>query len=518
MLEFEKKIDDFIRANELFSLGDSVLLAVSGGADSIALLYTMGALKAEKVLRIELFCAHINHQLRGAEADKDESFVLEQAAALNIPVFTKQVDVREFARRNKLSIETAARKLRIENLLDIAGANNCNCIATGHQKNDNAETVMQRLSRGTGFRGLGGIRPVLVFGDLVLAKRQAVARKVKFVRPLLCVTRDEIIKYLKERNLKWRIDHTNADCTYRRNFIRHRLLPALQQQSDSSIVEQLFGLSRSAQRFYDLVCSRAEKTWPKLARCAGDKVELNLKSFLLEPEPVKIELIRRSLTCLGSGERDLTQKHYEKILRLAKQNIGGKKIELPGRFVVRHEYRNLVFARCEKEAVVGEEISSSVTLEVPSRMQFGQYLIEATILDAGYSMLDARRKTKSRIEDRGSRIKFVERFDLDKLKLPVVVRSRLDGDRFWPLGLALRQAQDGEHSRTAGQKKVGKFLTAARVPEEVRQNVLIVADSEKIIWVWPIRISEETKITDETQKILQLKISKFSFSDCQLSI
>jgi len=358
--------------------------------------------------------------------------------------------------------------------------------------------VMQRLSRGTGFRGLGGIRPVLVFGD-----------KVRFVRPLLCVTRDEIIKYLKERNLKWRIDHTNADCTYRRNFIRHRLLPAvhsgqagmpaLQQQGDSSIVEQLFGLSRSAQRFYDLVCSRAEKMWPNLARCAGDKAELNLKSFLLEPEPVKVELIRRCLTCLGSGERDLTQKHYEKILRLAKQNISGKKIELPGSFTVRHEYRNLVFARCEKEAGLGEEISSSVTLEVPSRTQFGQYLIEATICLAPRSFDPAQDRFIAGLPSQAfsavvaTKAGFIERFDLDKVKPPLVVRSRQDGDRFWPLGLE-------------GKKKVGKFLTVARVPEEIRQNVLIFADREKIIWVWPIRISEEAKITDETQKILQLKI------------
>jgi len=482
MLEFEKKIADFIKANELFNSGDRVLLAVSGGADSIALLYTMEALKAEKVLHIELFCAHINHQLRGADADNDESFVIEQAAVLNIPVFTRQVDVRGFARRNKLSIETAARKLRIENLLDIAAANNCNCIAAGHQKNDNAETVLQRLSRGTGFRGLGGIRPVRIFDD-----------KVKLVRPLLCVTRDEIITYLEERNLRWRIDHTNADCTYRRNFIRHRLLPDLQQHSDSSIVEQLFDLSRSAQRFYDLVCSRAEKMWLKLVRCASDKVELNLRGFLLEPEPVKVELIRRSLTYLGSGERDLSQKHYEKILRLARQNISGKKIELPGSFKVQREYENLIFTRCEKEAVVGEDISSSVTLEIPGRTQFGQYLIETTIFDAGCSMLDARRKTKSRIENRESRIKFVERFDLDKVKPPLIVRPRQDGDKFWPLGLK-------------AEKKIGKFLTAEKVPQEIRRKALIVADSEKTIWVWPIRMGEQAKITDETQKILQLKI------------
>jgi tRNA(Ile)-lysidine synthase len=476
MSGFEKKISDFIKANELFNSGDRVLLAVSGGADSIALLYTMEALKAEKVLHIELFCAHINHHLRGADADADESFVLEQAAVLNIPVFARQVDVRGFARSNKLSIETAARKLRIENLLDIAAANNCNCIATGHQKNDNAETVLQRLSRGTGFRGLGGIRPVRVFDN-----------KVKIVRTLLCVTRDEVIQYLQKRGLRWRIDHTNADCTYRRNFIRHRLLPDLQQHNDSSIVEQLFGLSGSAQRFYDLVCSRAEKIWPKLARCASGKVELNLRDFLLEPEPVKVELIRRGLTSSGSGERDLSQKHYEKILRLARQNISGKQIELPGSFTVQREYENLIFTRYKKKAVVGEEISISVTLEVPGRTQFGQYLIEATIC------LAPRSGSREAGTFAGLPSKFIESFDLDKLKPPLIVRPRQDGDKFWPLGLK-------------AEKKIGKFLTAEKVPQEIRRKALIIADSEKIIWVWPIRMSEQTKITNTTQKVLQLKV------------
>jgi tRNA(Ile)-lysidine synthase len=261
MLEFEKKIADFIKANDLFCSKDRVLLAVSGGADSIALLYTIYALKNQKVLDIELFCAHINHQLRAAEADTDERFVVAQTTNLNLPIVTKRMDVRGFAYQNKLSIETAARKLRIESLLDIAKANNCNRIATGHQKNDNAETVLQRMSRGTGFRGLGGIWPIRIFDN-----------KIKFVRPLLCVTRDEIIQYLHQQNLKWQTDHTNADCTYRRNYIRHRLLPALQKQSESCLVEQLFNLSQSAQRFYNLVCSRAEKTWLKLSKCANDKV------------------------------------------------------------------------------------------------------------------------------------------------------------------------------------------------------------------------------------------------------
>ncbi len=179
LLEFEQKVGDFIKANELFGSAERVLLAVSGGADSTALLYAMWGLKAKGVFDAELLCAHMNHQLRGTQADLDEDFVLAQAAELKLAITTKRLDVRGFAGRNKLSIETAARKLRIESLLQIARANDCRVVATAHQKNDNAETVLQRLVRGTGFRGLGGIWPVRVFAD-----------DIRFARPLLCVRRD----------------------------------------------------------------------------------------------------------------------------------------------------------------------------------------------------------------------------------------------------------------------------------------------------------------------------------------
>ena len=477
MLEFEKKVAGFIKANELFSSSDKILLAVSGGADSIALLYAMWALKTENILSAELHCGHINHQLRGAEADLDEDFVIAQAAKLKLPVMTKRIDVRGFARVNKLSIETAARNLRIESLLDIARTNNCSRIATGHQKNDNAETVLQRLARGTGFRGLGGIWPMRAFDG-----------NIRFVRPLLCVTRDEIIDYLEQRNLKWRIDYTNADCTYRRNYMRHRLLPALQQQCNSSIVEQLFSLSQSARRFYSSVCRHAENVWPKLADSADDKVVMNLGKFLSEPPAIKVELIRRSLTVLGSGERDLTQRHYEKILCLTEQNASGKKIELPGSFVVRREYGNLIFTRCEKRSHYNKQIGKSVELEVPGRTQFGQYLIEAIIFEAKEQKYLAPSFTGGFVPQ------FIEKFDLDKLEPPIFVRPREAGDKFWPLGLP-------------AEKKVGKFLTSAKVPQELRRKILIVTGCEKIIWVWPIRISEKAKITSDTRRILQLQIT-----------
>jgi len=479
---FEKKVAGFIKANGLFDSSNNVLLAVSGGADSTALLYAMCALKAGGVLDADFACAHINHQLRGAESEGDERFIIAQADNLNIAVTTKRLNVRGFARENKLSIETAARKLRIDALLDIAKTENCTRIATAHQKNDNAETIIHRLIRGTGFRGLGGIWPVRSFGD-----------GISFVRPLLCVTRDEIIEYLKERNLNWRVDRTNKNCTYRRNYIRHRLMPELQKECNGSVVEQLFELSQPARGFHRLVCGCAEKIWPELADCAGGKVMLGLKMFSTQPPVVKVELVRQSLTSLGSGEKDLTHQHYERILQLAEQNVSGKRIELPNGFTACYEYGKLIFARKKEQKQTKEKAGENKELKIPGRSQFGNYIIKAHIFEAegndnfnrflGYARNDMAEKDK-----------FAEWFDFDKVKLPVVVRFRQAGDRFWPLGLA-------------GEKRIGKFLTAAKVPRELRKEVLIVADSEKIIWLWPIRMSEQAKVTDETKKILQLRIT-----------
>jgi tRNA(Ile)-lysidine synthase len=482
LVEFEQKIARFGQANELFGPADRILLAVSGGADSIALLHVMHALKAVNELSAGLRCAHINHQLRGAEADSDEDFVAEQAAGLNLPITTRRVDVCAYAAENKLSIETAARQLRIQSLLEIVRANDCNVIATGHHKNDNAETILQRLTRGTGFRGLGGIRPSRIFSD-----------GLKFVRPLLCVTRDDIVRYLKSRKVQWREDHTNADCTYRRNFIRHRLLPALQQNCRGSIVDQLSQLAESASTFHRLIASRARQAWPELADCSDDEVTLDLKLFLAQPRPVQVELARQSLAAIGSGERNLTQVHYERILQLAESSIGSRKTDLPGRFTVRRDYGKMVFVRDREDSPSCAQIERSVTLDVPGSVTFGPYSIEATVSEAhaeGTERLETSSCMQStRISVEG---KFVERFDLGKVEVPLVVRYREPGDRFWPLGLA-------------GEKKVGKFFTAARVPPAMRKRVVIVADSEKIIWVCPLRMTELAKVTRETRRILQLR-------------
>lgn len=470
--DFENKVADFIKANRLCESADKILLAVSGGADSTALLHVMATLRTEGFLNAELLCAHINHQLRAAEADRDENFVIEQAGELKLPVTTKRIDVRGCAQKNKLSIETTARQLRIGALIDIARANECKWVATAHQENDNAETVLHRLLRGTGLRGLGGIRPMQLFDE-----------DIEFVRPLLCVERDEIVQYLKERNLKWHEDRTNYDCTYRRNFIRHRLMPTLQQDCTGSLVEQLFQLSQSSQRFYSLVCSCADEVWPTVAEGSSENPRLDVREFLAQPPAVRVELVRRSLAGIGSGERNLTQEHFERILQLAKQEIGGRKVELPGGFVVCREYEKLTFGRI-KDQHTEQQTCQSVEIEIPGQTRFGNYLVEAAVLEADVEAFEKFKAQKN---------ESVEWFDLDKLKPPLLVRLRQTGDRFWPLG-------------SPAEKKVGKFLTAARVPQGLRKRTLIVTDAEKIIWLWPIRMSEQARINARTRNILQLQI------------
>jgi tRNA(Ile)-lysidine synthase len=475
LCEFENKVAAFVKANCLFESADRIALALSGGADSTALLYAMVSLKNEYFLHADIVCVHINHQLRGADADTDEDFTVARAHDLQLPIATRRVDVRGFARKNKLSIETAARQLRIVNLLDIAKENNCDWIATAHHKNDNAETILQRLVRGTGFRGLAGIWPVRI-----------VAHDIRLARPLLCVTRNEVIEYLQKRNLRWRTDHTNADCTYTRNFIRHCLLPALQKDCTGSLVEQLSQLAQSACNFYKEVCVSADKAWPQLAEYEDDSLKLNVRMFLTRPMPVKIELVRRSLATVGSGQRDITRQHFKRICRLAESNVTGKKIELPSGFIVRREYEYLIFALHKKTPPPDELINKGIKVQIPGQTEFGQYVIEAAILEADDCDIEKFKTEKTSC---------IEWFDLEKLKLPLEARPRRPGDRFWPLGLE------------AG-KKVGKFLTADKAPDKLRHKVLVVTDSEKIIWLWPVRISEQTRVTEKTGKILQLQITE----------
>jgi tRNA(Ile)-lysidine synthase len=468
----EETVAEFIRRHGLFAGAERILLAVSGGADSIALLHILTALKARGRIEADLVCAHINHQLRGPASEADEQFVVAQANLLSLPVVARAVEARAHAQRQRLSLETAARQLRLGSLTEIARGRACAWIATGHQKNDNAETVLQRLRRGTGFRGLAGIWPARRFDDLQLAS------------PLLCATRDEIVQYLKRRALPWREDATNVDTAYTRNYIRHQLLPLLQQDARGSLVEELSELATSAERLYVRIEREAEEARSNVAQSVAGNVILDALGLASLPEPVAIELIRRAVVSLG-GESDWAGPHYKSVLQLAQKSKGGKRAALPGGLTARREWTQIILSTREPAGVgLAPPTSAPTVLAVPGETQFAGRVIEASILPRGE--MDLAKLTR----DKG---RFTEYLDVDHVKLPIMVRTRKAGDRFQPLGMA-------------GEKKVGKFLTTAKVPRQLRERILVLADREEIVWVYPIRIGERVKITVGTRRVLQLTI------------
>ena len=468
---FEQSVLEFIRSAGLIAGGSKVLVAVSGGADSVALLRVLCRLRDEGALECEIGAGHVNHGLRGAISDGDEGFVVDAAKELGVEVFCRRVDVAGYGRENGLSVETAGRVLRMGALLEIAESEGFGCIATAHHMDDNAETLVHRLGRGCGFRGLGGIWPKRVLRSGGFSGR--------FVRPLLCVSKAEILRYCNTHSIAWRDDHTNAELVFTRNRIRHLVLPAIDDSGE--LCEKLWELSQSAQRLEKVVGGKADKFFSEFVTEAADRVVVDKGALAGLGAIVRFEVVRRIIGSVGCGERDVTEGHYRQIGRICEEKNGG--MSLPGGCEVSVGRETVVF---EKKRFTEPLVLEEVGLVAGGAVCFGGWVFEVEKIDGSGFDLAGFVESKDR---------FVECFDADRMAGELVARRRKEGDRFWPLG-------------QAGEKKVGKFLTAGRVDGEVKREVVIVADGEKILWVAPVRGCEAAKVTGETKRILRVSMRR----------
>lgn len=333
---FEEKIADFIRREKLFGAGENVLAGVSGGADSLGLVLVLEALYRGKILTGGLYIGHVDHGLRGKWSEMDAEFTRKSGEKLGISTEIRYVNVAEYARNRGISIETAGREVRRSALQAMAGRQNCTSIAMGHHQEDNAETLIFRMGRGTGYRGMGGIRPVREFGG------------VRFVRPLLCVRRAEIEAYCRRRGFEWRRDHTNESLDYARNRVRHQILPYLQSQSSGDIVSALDNLSASCRRMQVRIEAEAEQARHQaVTEETPDVVRFAKRVFNSFARPVRVEVLRAGLMRLGSGEGSLTQGHYERMLSFAAGG-GGRTLELPGAYEMRVRRREFFLIRTDR--------------------------------------------------------------------------------------------------------------------------------------------------------------------------
>ena len=455
----------------LFQGIDRVLLAVSGGADSVAMAHALVRLRQQGAMDCNFVIGHINHRLRGAESDADEAFVDQLGESLGLPVVSQRMDINKYAAEQKLSIETAGRVVRLQSLVRMAIDNGCSAVATAHHKDDLAETMIHRFMRGTGFRGLCGIwAESEVYG-------------AKFIRPMLGLRRADIIQYSKDTSIQWREDASNRNINFTRNKIRHRLLPLLEAES-RSIVDQLSMLSLETQRFQQFLKKQAQEIIGKAEYPQKrDQFEIN-RGLLKELPPwVFYEVVRELLTVLGAGLRNYSQAHFKAITKMCGQE--STKADFPDGITLCTDGDRVIFSKSDLPVRCRPQ-EATVCLTIGKMVRFGSWQIMSQMLNRSEIDMDAFMAKKDAC---------VEWFDADRVVGPIEIRGRRNGDRFWPIG-------------ASDEKKVGRFLMDAQLDSTVKREAFIIEDALKILWLAPIRMSETAKLTSKSDKIIEIQVQR----------
>ena len=333
MLNFIDKIKATIKKYNLFSENDKVIVAVSGGADSVALLFLLSSLKEE--YNLELFVAHFNHQIRGEESETDVLFVQRIAQQLNLPFIVKKRDVPAYAKRRKLSLEEAARDLRYKFLEETAKKKGATKIALGHNKDDQIETVLMRLLRGGGSQGLGGMSP-----------KRIIAKGASIVRPLIETSRKEILDFLKQKKIKFREDSSNRETVYLRNRVRHRLLPYLERYNPR-IGQILFNTAENLREENEYLQEISREAFSRVSQCAKKKVILSLDKLDNFHPALQKRILRLAIKKAKGDTRQITYQHWQSLDGLINKNKKNLFLDLP-QLRIQKEYDRIVFVKASK--------------------------------------------------------------------------------------------------------------------------------------------------------------------------
>jgi tRNA(Ile)-lysidine synthase len=447
-----------IRKHALFPRGARVLVALSGGPDSVALLHILQTLERRGELTLA-GAAHVNHQLRGADADADEDFCRTLAGQQQIPCVVHRVDVAARARATGRSLEDTARTARYELLERAASDLNADVIAVGHSLDDQAETFLLRLIRGAGTRGLAGIRP----------------RAGRVVRPLLEISRADLRAYAAERGLSYRDDASNLDTTIPRNRVRHELIPVLQQFSPG-IAAALARQAETARADEDYLHRAAIDLAASIVLRNEHGVELDAHALRVLPSALASRVARLAIEGTAAG-RFIGFQHIERVVELAGA-ADGAGVTLPGGTATRRGAR----------IVIGNAVAAPFSnsfrypLSIPGEVAFGSWAVSAQRVEdpIQVSALAARGGTAAIAAEPGA--------------LPLAVRARRRGDRFRPLGMGGRG------------RKLQDFLVDRKVGRAERDALPLVVDrDDRIVWVVGESVGEEFRITEPGRDVILLK-------------
>lgn len=457
------KVLDTIKEYNMFDKNDKVIVAVSGGPDSISLLHVLYRLKDE--FSLTLYAAHVNHCLRGEEADKDEEYVKEFCKNLNIECFAKKIDINKLAKERGLSSESAGREARYEFFNELCKRLSAQKIALAHNANDQAETVLMRIIRGTGMEGLSGIKPV---------------RENIFVRPLINIKRENIENYCIENKLNPRIDKTNLENIYTRNKIRLELIPYIKENFNEDIVGVLNRLAGTIALDNDYLESICNEKYNNYCEHKGEKVIIYKEAFL-EKEAILTRLIRKAFSRIKGNLYNIEKVHIYDIISLQKGTTG-KRINLPGNIIAMNNYYNIELF--QSKSYEKENNNESFKLYIGKENYFDKYNLTVFI----------------RLVDENEKVDFKEKaytkyFDFDKIKGDIIIRTRKDGDKFTPFGMK-------------GSKKLKDFFMDEKIPKDERDKIPLICFGNDIAWVAGYRISDNYKVDKYTKSILEIKVNE----------
>jgi tRNA(Ile)-lysidine synthase len=470
----EQKVLGFIRKNRLIQSGEKILVAVSGGPDSVSLLYILNRLHAE--LAVTLYIAHLNHQLREQEADRDAQYVADLARSFHIPATIGKRDVIRYQAEHKISLEEAAREVRYCFLAETARSLGIEKVAVGHNQNDQVETILLHIIRGTGTQGLRGLQP---------------SRSMKFVgypltviRPLLNIKREEIEKYCARLRLTPCVDTSNYSLSILRNRVRLELLPLLQSYNPG-VTGSLLRIGNVAGDELALLEAETHKIWSEIARKEENVLILDKAGLLKLAPALQRQVLREAVRELIGTLRDIEARHIEEILQ-ALRKPAGKQIIFPEGLVFSIEYNRYLFGKNPERLNPFPQLKGEFDIVVPGKTRVPGWTIEATV-----SRLDE--SAEGVLEGNDDLLSAC--FDKIRVGDKIKMRTRLRGDRFQPLGMAQ-------------EKRLGEFMIDARIPKDWRDRIPIFFTPQQIIWLAGWRIDERVKVTENTQNVLCLKITK----------
>lgn len=458
---FEKVLSTINKYN-LIEKGDKIVLGLSGGPDSICLLHILNRLR--ETLEIEVYAAHLNHQIRGIEAQKDALYITQICDDLGITSFVKSIDVPKYCKEKGLSIEEGARKLRYEMFDEIKEKTQSNKIAIGHNLNDQAETILMRIMRGTGLQGLRGIEYI---------------RDNGLIRPILDIERSEIEAYCDEYNLNPRIDQTNLETIYTRNKIRLELIPYMKDNFNPNVIQSIVRMSNSLKSDSDYIEKEADIKFKEVSVVKDGCVEIELESYFKLHEAIKARVLRHGIKHILGDTNFVDQKHIEDIMQLEDQNKIDKMINLPRGIFAYRKKDNILLTN--KEIVV-EDIE--FYHNIPSNgfvklKELGLFLETQTMNIDRYKNMKTDKISKG--------------FDFDKIKGGIVVRNREQGDKI---------------KLPAGSKKLKDLFIDLKIPREERCKVPVIVDEQGILCVGSYKTSENYKIDNQTKEVLKISFKK----------